>query len=102
MYECARQATEELCVSIVRVDGGVIGSVDFIRMRCTNAQGGRGMGYVCVGQEGRARVAGLSLPLCPLVPPLSPPCIHPYIRVREVCELLMVEKWLVLYAEGAL
>ena len=69
-------------MSIVRVDGGVIGSEDFKRMRCTNAQSGRGMVYLCVGQESRERVAGLSLPLCPFVPPLSPPCIHPYVYVE--------------------
>ena len=45
----------------------------------------RGSLGVCVGQEGRARVAGLSLPLCPFVPPLSPPCIHTV--VRQLCAM---------------
>ena len=55
-----------------------------------------------MGQEGRARVAGLSFPLCPFVRPLSPPFIHTYIRVRGVCELSMVEQRFVLCAEGVL
>ena len=64
----------------------------------------RTRGGVCVGQEVRVRVAGLSLPLCPFVPLLSPPFIRTYIytciRVREVCELSMVEQRFVLCAEG--
>ena len=56
----------------------------------------------CVGQEGRARIAGLSLPLCPFVPPLSPPFIHTYVYVRGVCELSVVEQRFVLCAEGVL
>ena len=54
------------------------------------------------GPRGRARVAELLRPLCPFVPPLSPPCIHTYIHVGGVCELSMVEQRFVLCAEGVL
>ena len=46
-------------------------------MQCANLQGGRRTSLcVCVGQQGRARVAGLSLPLCPFAPAFSPPSMH--------------------------
>ena len=37
---------EESGVCVVRADGGAIGSEDFNRIRCTNAQGGREVMYL--------------------------------------------------------